>query len=169
MSHLSRSCMLLGIGAALMSLGLSACFPVSLRPHSSSGGSSGDSSGGSSGPTSSVLDLYVGQCIQDPGEGTVYDVENAVCTNEHWGEVFHVTTITSSQMPSEDDMNDMASDACIDAFEAYVGRPYDESDLDITWYFPSRESWEDGDRSLQCIAIRTDGDPLYQPVRNSGL
>ena len=78
-------------------------------------------------------------------------------------------TITSSQMPSEDDMNDMASDACIDAFEAYVGRPYDESDLDITWYFPSRESWEDGDRSLQCIAISGDGDPLYQPVRNSGL
>lgn len=66
-------------------------------------------------------------------------------------------------------MNDMASDACIDAFEAYVGRPYDESDLDITWYVPSRESWEDGDRSLQCVAIRTDGDPLYQPVRNSGL
>lgn len=161
MSHLSRSCMLLGIGAALMSLGLSACFPVSLRPHSSSGGSSG--------PTSSVLDLYVGQCIQDPGEGTVYDVENAVCTTEHWGEVYHVMTITSSQMPSEDDMDDMASDACVDAFEAYVGRPYDESDLDITWYFPTRESWEDGDRSLKCIAISGDGDPLYQPVRNSGL
>ena len=165
MSHRSRSLTFLCIGATLLSLGLSACFPASLRPRSSSGGSSG----GSSGPTSSVLDLYVGQCIQDPGEGTVFDVENAVCTNEHWGEVFHVTTITSSQMPSEDDMNDMASDACIDAFEAYVGRPYDESDLDITWYFPSRESWEDGDRSLQCIAISGDGDPLYQPVRNSGL
>lgn len=165
MSHRSRSLTFLCIGATLLSLGLSACFPVSLRPRSSSGGSSG----GSSGPTSSVLDLYVGQCIQNPGEGTVYDVENAVCTTEHWGEVFHVTTITSSQMPSEDDMNDMASDACIDAFEAYVGRPYDESDLDITWYFPTRESWADGDRTIQCIATRTDGDPLYQPVRNSGL
>lgn len=165
MSHRSRSLTFLCIGAALLSLGLSACFPVSLRPRSSSGGSSG----GSSGPTSSVLDLYVGQCIQNPGEGTVFDVENAVCTTEHWGEVFHVTTITSSQMPSEDDMNDMASDACIDAFEAYVGRPYDESDLDITWYFPTRESWADGDRTIQCIATRTDGDPLYQPVRNSGL
>lgn len=165
MSHRSRSLTFLCIGTALLSLGLSACFPVSLRPRSSSGGSSG----GSSGPTSSVLDLYVGQCIQNPGEGTVFDVENAVCTTEHWGEVFHITTITSSQMPSEDDMNDMASDACIDAFEAYVGRPYDESDLDITWYFPTRESWADGDRTIQCIATRTDGDPLYQPVRNSGL
>ena len=78
-------------------------------------------------------------------------------------------TITSSQMPSEDDMNDMARDACVDAFEAYVGRPYDESDLDFTWYVPSQESWADGDRTIQCIAIRTDGDPLDQPVRNSGL
>ena len=92
-----------------------------------------------------------------------------MCTTEHWGEVYHVMTITSSQMPSENDMDDMASNACIDAFEPYVGRPYDESDLDITWYFPTRESWEDGDRSLQCIAISGDGDPLYQPVRNSGL
>lgn len=169
MSHRSRSLTFLCIGAALVSLGLSACFPVSLRPRSSSGGSSGGYSGGSSGPTSSVLDLYVGQCIQDPGEGTVYDVENAVCTTEHWGEVYHVMTITSSQMPSEDDMNDMASDACVDAFEAYVGRPYDESDLDFTWYVPSQESWAEGDRTIQCIAIRTDGDPLDQPVRNSGL
>ena len=39
-------------------------------------------------------------------------------------------TITSSQMPSEDAMDDMAWDACVDAFDAYVGRPYDESDLD---------------------------------------
>lgn len=165
MSHRSRSLTFLCIGSTLLSLGLSACFPVSLGPRSSSGGSSG----GSSGPTSSVLDLYVGQCIQDPGEGTVYDVENAVCTTEHWGEVYHVMTITSSQMPSEDDMNDMASDACVDAFEAYVGRPYDESELDFTWYVPSQESWAEGDRTIQCIAIRTDGDPLYQPVRNSGL
>lgn len=165
MSHRSRSLTFLCIGAALVSLGLSACFPVSLGPRSSSEGSSG----GSSGPTSSVLDLYVGQCIQDPGEGTVYDVENAVCTTEHWGEVYHVMTITSSQMPSEDDMNDMASDACVDAFDAYVGRPYDESDLDFTWYVPSQESWAEGDRTIQCIAIRTDGDPLDQPVRNSGL
>lgn len=165
MSHRSRSLTFLCIGSTLLSLGLSACFPVSLGPRSSSGGSSG----GSSGPTSSVLDLYVGQCIQDPGEGTVYDVENAVCTTEHWGEVYHVMTITSSQMPSEDDMNDMASDACVDAFDAYVGRPYDESDLDFTWYVPSQESWAEGDRTIQCIAIRTDGDPLDQPVRNSGL
>ena len=165
MSHRSRSLTFLCIGATLLSLGLSACFPASLRPRSSSGGSSG----GSSGPTSSVLDLYVGQCIQDPGEGTVFDVENAVCTNEHWGEVFHVMQITSSQMPSEDDMDDMAWDACVDAFDAYVGRPYDESDLDFTWYVPSQESWAEGDRTIQCIAIRTDGDPLYQPVRNSGL
>lgn len=66
-------------------------------------------------------------------------------------------------------MDDMAWDACVDAFDAYVGRPYDESDLDFRWFGPSQESWAEGDRTIQCIAIRTDGDPLYQPVRNSGL
>ena len=70
MSHRSRSLTFLCIGAALLSLGLSACFPVSLRTRSSSGGSSG----GSSGPTSSVLDLYVGQCIQNPGVDSITDV-----------------------------------------------------------------------------------------------
>lgn len=107
--------------------------PVSLRPRSSSGGSSG--------PTSSVLDLYVGQCIQNPGVDSITDVENAVCTNEHWGEVFHVMTITSSQMPSEDDMDDMAWDACVDAFDAYVGRPYDDSTWTSGGSGRPRESW----------------------------
>lgn len=173
MSHVTRSCALLGVGAAVVSLGLSACFPFSLGHRGSSGSSSGGSSGGSSasssGPVSAALDMYVGQCIQDPGEGSISEVENAVCTKEHWGEVYHVATITSSRMPSDGDMDDMALDVCVDAFDAYVGRPYDESDLDITWYFPSRESWDDGDRSIQCIAFAMDGESLYQPVRNSGI
>jgi hypothetical protein len=39
---------------------------------------------------------------------------------------------------------------CAEAFEGFVGRAPDDSELDIAQTRPSAESWEQGDRQFQC-------------------
>ena len=36
-------------------------------------------------------------------------------------------------------------------FAIYVGIPYDQSRYDITLYPPTKETWEAGDRAVQCV------------------
>ena len=42
-------------------------------------------------------------------------------------------------------------DACVPAFEGYVGRAYDDSGLDYWGVPPSADAWAAGDRSLFCL------------------
>ena len=41
------------------------------------------------------------------------------------------------------------------AFEAYVGKSFQDSELEVFWLSPTEEAWNDGDRSMQCA--------LYHP------
>ena len=63
----------------------------------------------------------------------------------------------------------MGGDACLAAFEGYVGAAYDDSDLEITTLFPTEASWKLGDRDIVCIAISNDGEKLSQSVKDSGM
>ena len=75
----------------------------------------------------------------------------------HDAEVFHLTQVTEDERPSDSELEDMGGDACLAAFEGYVGIPYEESELDYTMLYPSPGSWEQCDREIICFIISGDG------------
>ena len=109
------------------------------------------------GPRTSAFSMKVGQCVQLPTGDNITDLETTDCSALHDAEVFHLTQVTEDERPSDSELEDMGGDACLAAFEGYVGIPYEESELDYTILYPSPGSWEQGDREIICFIISGDG------------
>jgi hypothetical protein len=45
-------------------------------------------------------------------------------------------------------MNAQADELCAAEFESFVGLPYEESVLYLTYLTPTREGWSEGDREV---------------------
>lgn len=109
------------------------------------------------GPRTSAFSMKVGQCVQLPTGDNITDLETTDCSALHDAEVFHLTQVTEDERPSDSELEDMGGDACLAAFEGYVGIPYEESELDYTMLYPSPGSWEQGDREIICFIISGEG------------
>jgi Septum formation len=77
------------------------------------------------------------------------------CSSEHEYETFFVGAMAEGAFPTDDAFIEWIDGNCVPAFNAYVGRTYEESELDFTWLQPTGDAWNDGDRSMQCV--------LYHP------
>jgi hypothetical protein len=92
-----------------------------------------------------VASRTVGTCLDDH-PSTVTD-----CSTPHKLEVFYVATVADPSWPGEDDVDDEADDICYQAFERYVGRAYEDSEYDYTFYAPSEQEWASGERTVVCV------------------
>ncbi len=111
----------------------------------------------------SVYELRTGDCFnggervtEEPGrERTVERVTAVPCDQAHDNEVFAVFDHPAGRdaaFPGEEAVNKVAQDECLERFEAYVGRPYAGSDLQVAVIAPGERSWkEEDDRTLACI------------------
>lgn len=109
----------------------------------------------------------VGDCLGPaPAQATVSDDSDVVdCDEAHGTEVAAVVEIPAgNRRPATTDLNYLADDVCQVAFEGYVGKGYDSSDLDYRSVLPSVAAWKQGDRTLFCLV---DSDGLSGTVRNS--
>lgn len=97
-----------------------------------------------------------GDCLNDPGESDIVRVPVVPCATPHEFEVFHEFTLQQAAYPKTDDaMLELVGPTCETAFKAFVGIGIEESQLDFTTLHPSNLSWEEGDRTVQCLI----GDP----------
>ena len=103
------------------------------------------------------------------GRHEVGDITTANCAEEHTGEVYYILTLTQDTLPSRAEIEKLTSDTCDDNFEAYVGSATNETELDVTAMFPTKNSWDKGDRDIVCIVIPAEGKTLTQSVRGSGM
>lgn len=104
-------------------------------------------------------DLQLGDCLAeafDEYDEDVYTVTVVPCDEPHNGEVFHETQLDDATFPGEDEVFARADDVCFEAFEPWVGTSYDDSFLDFTYYAPSEDSWDYGDRLITCVVISPD-------------
>lgn len=115
--------------------------------------------------------LKVGDCFDDSAEMISGDeitrVPSVPCNEPHDNEVFHVTDYPGSAYSFEA-IADFADRACFSAFEPYIGRSYETSIIDFTWFVPTPGSWAGGDREVTCIAFHMNLDKLRGSVRGSG-
>ncbi len=67
-------------------------------------------------------------------------------------------------------MADLANEACIERFKAFVGRDYESSSLDIATLYPSHDSWHrENDREVICAVYDIDTKKLTGSVKGSAL
>jgi Septum formation len=117
------------------------------------------------------VDLRVGDCfdLKDPTADQIEDVKAVPCTTEHEFEVFYVGAIGEGSYPTgaaaerrnhgrqvlniDGAFWTYLDHNCIPAFGAYIGKAWDDSDLDIYWLVPTEDAWRSGDRTVQCAAF----------------
>lgn len=96
------------------------------------------------------------------------------CEEAHRFQIFHRFTYPAehpSVYPGESVMRDYASQVCYRQFEAWVGREYELSELEIGVIIPPRENFEDDAaryRGVHCSVTRVDGEPMVGTAQGSG-
>lgn len=109
--------------------------------------------------------LVAGMCFLDPSTAATLDENNELvyydypvvdCSQPHFGEVYLQTTSTMSSFDA-DALQIDAENQCIDeGYEQYVGVAYEDSIYYASYYAPTEESWNFGDRGITCAIVDYD-------------
>ena len=122
--------------------------------------------------TMHIADVQAGDCF-DLNDGLdveeVGDIRAIPCDEAHIFEAYHSTDLPDGAFPSRSVLDAEFESACLPAFESYVGRDYQTSELYVTSFEPTPESWDQGDRSILCvISTENAATALTGSVRDSG-
>lgn len=117
-----------------------------------------------------VFSLSDGDCFNDPADfKEVSDVEMVDCDESHDKEVFATYEIPGSTFPGVAALQDDADDNCIARFKPYVGADYMDSSLNVSYFYPSDASWEQGDREIICVLYDLSYNKLTASVKGTGV
>jgi hypothetical protein len=111
------------------------------------------------GVLTNVSDLEQGDCINDAqvtdDGANIMPVVN--CSVVHDSEIYRLVDMNSDDgFPGDEVMAGLADDECSGAFEGFVGVPYEQSTLALSYYYPTRNIWIDGNRNVLCIVFSLD-------------
>lgn len=101
-----------------------------------------------------------GQCFDNPDGRSeiVTNVDIVDCDDPHDNEMYAVVAYPDQgSHPGDDVIRDFADETCIQRFEEFVGFDYLASELDLGYFWPTDESWDAGDRTVQCFVFELDG------------
>jgi hypothetical protein len=111
-------------------------------------------------------DLKVGDCFNIPNGTTISTVEKQPCTETHNAEVIFIGEYTGDTYPISLSLDSYLQDTCIPAFETYVGRAIDsEPELALAYFYPTRDGWDSGDRTVTCYISQPDESPMTESLK----
>lgn len=117
--------------------------------------------------SANVFTIRVGDCLDDASAtGTVTTAPIVPCSTPHDSEAYKSVKMTGSVFPGPDAVTAQANEACAAAFPAFVGIAYDDSNLSISYYFPTKDSWANGDREILCT-VYDDGVKTTGTLKNA--
>jgi len=121
------------------------------------------------GDDTSVFNLEVGDCFNDDpaASDVVSDVATVDCAEPHDNEIYFQFSMTESAFPGREATIQAAGNRCLDEFDAFVGKSYETSDLEIFPITPTAESWEQGDRIVYCAIYALDLSKLTGTMRGA--
>ncbi len=112
--------------------------------------------------------ILVGDCVQDPGTGTVASVGAVPCVEPHDLEAYASFDLDFDQWPGEDAIGEAAGMGCYDQFAGFVGVTYEESIYDFTWLEPTEESFNEiDDKKVLCLLGLYDGGTMTRTAFNT--
>jgi hypothetical protein len=157
LSTLASAGILLG-AIALLALSLGGCSAIA---GAAAGGHSPQSSktgAADAGGSKDAFTLSIGDCFNNPTSDIVTDVDTVACTAPHDFEDYHHFPLTFASYPGEKAITDKADSVCGgDAFTAFDGVDYESSELGLTYLYPTAESWQAGDRMVDCVVAAEAG------------
>jgi len=111
------------------------------------------------GEAQDIFTIKVGDCLNDSLAGeSVTTVPTVECTELHDSEAYKSIMLDEGDFPGTTEVETLAQDGCSAAFEDFIGLSYDESIINLNYYYPTTETWETGDREILCLARDTDGE-----------
>ena len=186
-SRAARPVLILGVSAAILSLGLSACSkqksgspnPSQGTPAPASSAAAPPASAPAEGtpapasPTSATAEPITrpraGDCYQFPATDNSDDLTIVSCNQPHDAETFHAFEFRGDQFPTDDELDQASDEICGLMFEYYVGKPVADSTLDYEWVGPDQELWAQGDHIVECYAFAKDDSKLNRSIWNSNM
>jgi hypothetical protein len=119
-------------------------------------------------PSSTVkvmsLDIKVGDCLDDATVGSETATAQLVsCDGPHDSETFAEFTMKDAKYPGDDAVQSQAQADCSGtAFAQFIGIASSDSTLQVSYYFPTSDTWQGGDRTISCTVYQIDqaGKPL---------
>lgn len=123
----------------------------------------------------SAFELAPGSCLVPPEKiaPELAGVRVVPCDTPHPQEVYDTVRYDASDAadpapvyPGDELLSSFAEAQCARRYRAYVGVPYAQSDLLLTYLLPSARSWHGGDRSVVCV-VTTTGESLTISVKGS--
>ena len=119
-----------------------------------------------------IADVRVGDCF-DLNDGAdieeVGEIRAIPCEEPHTFEAYFTSELAGGSFPSRSVLDAETEAACLPSFEPYVGRDYETSELYVTTFEPTPESWGQGDRGILCVVSTFEAEtPLTGSVRESG-
>ncbi|HEY4152047.1 MAG TPA: septum formation family protein [Pseudolysinimonas sp.] len=98
-----------------------------------------------------VFSIKVGDCLNDAtATGEVTTAPIVPCSKPHDSEAFKSIIMDDGDFPGDDAVTSQADEGCADAFPGFIGIAYDDSHLNISYYYPTSDSWANGDREIMC-------------------
>jgi hypothetical protein len=117
----------------------------------------------------SATELRVGDCfdLKDPTVEEIDDVAARPCTQAHEYELFFTGSLPEGAYPAQSVFDDFMTSNCMPAFSTYVGKAYEESELEVYWLTPTTGAWDQGDRSVQCAVYHPRIHQLTESLKGS--
>ena len=119
-----------------------------------------------SGTSTSVFDLREGTCFNDPvtqDEDLVEELAVVSCDTAHDNEVFAIVDHADgleAAFPGQEAISEFADQECEAVYYTYVGTAYADSLFLYSTYYPTAESWDEGDREVICYLYHPDLEKL---------
>jgi hypothetical protein len=101
-----------------------------------------------------VFQLKVGDCLNLADATEVSSAAVVPCSEPHTDEIYHEFRLPDGDWPGDDAIEQSAEEGCYEAFEGFVGVPYEDSALAYNYLTPTEEGWTDSslqDRLIQCV------------------
>ncbi|MHA6668907.1 septum formation family protein [Homoserinimonas sp. A447] len=122
-----------------------------------------------------VFSIQVGDCMNDDdSEATeVTAVRDASCDDLHDNEVYLTWEFDADEFPAgtaypgDETVSGDADNGCFADFGSWIGAPYEETSLNYFPYYPSEQSWDQGDREVVCLAFDMNG-PVTGSLEGKG-
>jgi hypothetical protein len=117
-----------------------------------------------------AFNMKVGDCFDDQASEQIFDVPGRPCSEPHDNEVFALFDAVLDEYPGSEEMTRYGAEKCIARFEAFVGRDYESSALDVFPITPTSQSWDlQNDREVICALFRVDLGKMTGSMRGSGI
>lgn len=113
------------------------------------------------------FDIDVGDCVESTTDaGEVTRIPVVPCSEPHVGEAYAAVRMPGgADFPGEEAVVESAR-GCEEPFEQFVGVELLGSQLKVTYFHPTAQSWATGDREILCVVSDPTG-PVVGSLRGA--